>query len=670
MTEAHTRSTSGRSGRFIALEGPDGAGKTTLAAQLAEIDYDTALDRLASVGTGQGLVFVSRRQISRTSAYAAALMEHLSTMLWHSGDDPVLSDGFWASLQAAWFTAHSETVIAPLLASGFDVLVDGWLGKFSAQLVSQSFTESALEVVFERVLKPDAVVLLATDPAAAYDRGREFRASELGMHTGLDGHELGRDSFITYQTRTADTLGLFAQRRGWRVVDVASSESVDDTVSRLSSVITELRHYPSTAATVSAHLLVTGDPRVPTGRGGSQALDAQGSHYRWPAVDEGLEKAVTAQMHRSLSDRDARGVIGEFESAFAEFVGTGFAVSFSSGTSAIHAMSRAAGLRPGDGVIAPAYTFFATASPFAHDGIEVSFADADPVTGNVTAATLAAAIRLNTRAVIVTHMWGVPCRMDEIVELCRERGLMLLEDCSHAHFASWRGQRVGTFGDMAAFSCNQKAITTGEGGVLVTNSRTHRDHALLFGHYNKRCLIEIDSAAAYYGFAVTGMGVKHRITTLGAAIGVHELGRATEIESRRRATLDRYTTGLAANPVVSPVLVDPASRHGLYVLGLRFHPERALVSREQFVALCHSEGAHAIDIAGSTRDISGEPLFARTDPFAAWTPPPPRPRPHLPGVEAFDAKFVKLPLWGYDGDEPLVERYLAVLDKVSRVVAL
>jgi dTDP-4-amino-4,6-dideoxygalactose transaminase len=403
--------------------------------------------------------------------------------------------------------------------------------------------------------------------------------------------------------------------------------------------------------------------------GGTKALDIPHPHYTWPSVTAGLEDAVRAQLHRSLSDRDASGVIGEFETAFARFVGAPHAVSFASGTSAIHAMSRIAGLRPGDAIIAPAYTFFATATPFAYDGIEVRFADAGRY-GNVTAATLAEKLTPAVRAVIVTHMWGNPCPMDEIVEFCRTHELLLLEDCSHAHFASWRGERVGTFGDMAVFSTNQKAITTGEGGILVTANDRNRELALLFGHYNKRCQKEINPAAEYYPYSFTGMGLKHRITTLGAAIGLHQLDHAADIEARRRAILARYTTGLADNPVITPAVVPGVDgQHGLYVLGLRFHPENASVSRDEFVALCGAEGATEVDAPGSTRDISTEPLFARRDPFATWVPSTP-PATELPGVVAFQDTFIKIPLWGYPGDEPLVAGYLDVLTKVSAAVEL
>ncbi|WP_322770653.1 DegT/DnrJ/EryC1/StrS family aminotransferase, partial [Frankia sp. Cr1] len=239
--------------------------------------------------------------------------------------------------------------------------------------------------------------------------------------------------------------------------------------------------------------------------GGPKTLELPGPHYQWPIINDSLRQAILAQTERSLSDRDSTGIIGEFERAFATFVDAPYAVSFATGTSAIHAMSRIAGLRPGDAILAPAYTFPATASPFAFEGVEVVFADADEY-GNVTADTLADRLQPNVRAVIVTHMWGNPCGMEEIAEFCHEHGLLLLEDCSHAHFASCAGRHVGSLADMAVYSTNQKAITTGEGGVLTMSQLRFRDLALLFGHYNKRCKTEIDPAADYYPFAFTGMG--------------------------------------------------------------------------------------------------------------------------------------------------------------------
>jgi len=406
--------------------------------------------------------------------------------------------------------------------------------------------------------------------------------------------------------------------------------------------------------------------------GGPSSFDIPAPHYRWPIVDASLERALLAQSHRSLSDRDASGIIGEYEAAFAAFLGVDSrqVVSMASGTAAIHAMGRITGLQPGDAVLAPAYTFLATASPFGFDGIEVVFCDADPRNGNVTAASLAARMQPNVKAVIVTHMWGVPCEMEEIVAFSTANGLLLMEDCSHAHFASWDGQRVGLFGDLAVFSTNQKAITTGEGGILVARDPQQHDLAVLYAHYNKRSLAEIEQASPLHAFAFTGMGLKERMTTLGAAIGVHQLARAADIETRRRNVLATALKALDSNPVVTPISVPDHSKHGLYVIGLRFHPDCATVTRGEFVRLCVAEGAQEVDAPGSTRDLSAEPLFARRDPHAPWrAQAAPAALVALPGVARFQDTFVKIPIWGYQGDEDLVDGYLAALAKVSAAVA-
>jgi thymidylate kinase len=230
-------------GRFIALEGTDGVGKTALARHLADTDYDDIVPRLSAEPSGaRPLVYVPRRQISATSTYAASLMQHLSTILWHSGDAPDLSDAFWVSTQAAWFTAHTETVLQPLLAAGVDVLVDGWLHKFFARLLLQGFTEHELAVIFARVAMPDTVILLLADVGALYDRRRDFRPAEYGMHAGYGGlDQLNRDTFIDYQTRTREALRAFADRDGWPVMEIDPGEAIETTARRIEPILADLR---------------------------------------------------------------------------------------------------------------------------------------------------------------------------------------------------------------------------------------------------------------------------------------------------------------------------------------------------------------------------------------------------------------------------------------------
>ncbi|MFI9591188.1 hypothetical protein [Nonomuraea sp. NPDC052265] len=185
------------------------------------------------------MVFAPRRQISATSRYAATLMEHLATMLWHSGDAPDLPDAFWVGLQTSWFTAHSQTVLAPLLEAGHNVIVDGWIYKFCSKLLLQGYTQSDLDVIFGRVRVPDAVVLLSADPEALYDRRRQFRPAELGMHAGYG--ELNRTTFVDYQRAGLEQLHAYAARHAWPVVALDPAATVAESTAQLTGVIAGLR---------------------------------------------------------------------------------------------------------------------------------------------------------------------------------------------------------------------------------------------------------------------------------------------------------------------------------------------------------------------------------------------------------------------------------------------
>lgn len=232
-------------GRFLVLEGPDGAGKTTLAASLAECSYETAITGLAKPGPPataerpRPLVFAPRRQVSGTSAQSARLMEHLATMLWHSGDPPDLPDAFWVGLQAAWFIAHGETVVTPLLDAGHDVITDGWIYKFCSKLLLQGYAQPDLDVTFSRVRVPDAVILLSADPAALYDRRRHFRPAELGMHAGYK--ELNRATFIDYQRAGLEHLHGYAATDSWQVAALDPAADPATSARHLAAMIADLR---------------------------------------------------------------------------------------------------------------------------------------------------------------------------------------------------------------------------------------------------------------------------------------------------------------------------------------------------------------------------------------------------------------------------------------------
>ncbi|WP_433358788.1 hypothetical protein [Streptosporangium sp. CA-115845] len=242
-----------RRGRLIVLEGPDGIGKTTLAQGLADTTYEDTVDQdtvdqdIAGQATGTApaaaagprLVFVPRRQISRTSPYARTLMTQLATMLWHSGDAPDLPDGFWVTLQASWYSALRTTVVDPVLDAGHDVIMDGWWFKFFSKLLLQGWAQSDLDVIFGRVTGPDAVIVLTADLGTLYDRREDFQPREMGMHAGVS--DYGRQAFITYQHDGLKNLLAYADHHGWPVLDLDAAAPVADTLDQVRPLIAPLR---------------------------------------------------------------------------------------------------------------------------------------------------------------------------------------------------------------------------------------------------------------------------------------------------------------------------------------------------------------------------------------------------------------------------------------------
>jgi len=401
--------------------------------------------------------------------------------------------------------------------------------------------------------------------------------------------------------------------------------------------------------------------------GGEKSVKQATPHYTWPHLSNDLLEAITLQAQRSLSDRDASGVIGEFETAFASFIGRKHAIAFSSGTSALHAMCNAAQLPINAEILCCTYGFFASVSPFSYEGYRLIFCDSDEF-GNLSIESLESNFTSNTRAVLATHVWGNANDMTALVKFCKKRNLILLEDCSHAHFGKWNGKRLGTFGDMAAFSLNQKALTAGEGGVLVTDTEQYRDLALLFGHYNRRCKIEIASEHNYKAFAVTGMGLKHRPHTLSMAIGLNQLGKIHDITARRQNNLRKLSASTGDSKLLRPLLHPfEVADHGLYQLAFR-SPEGI---RDQVLATLIAEGAVEFNKSGSTKLMHNEPLFRRHRRSRSWTEVDLTPATNervFPNAKKLHGELIKLPLWGYEGDQETVNQYCAAIEKVLSLI--
>jgi dTDP-4-amino-4,6-dideoxygalactose transaminase len=401
--------------------------------------------------------------------------------------------------------------------------------------------------------------------------------------------------------------------------------------------------------------------------GGTAAVTAPTPHFTWPPIDGRAVSAVVSQLQSAVSIYDRSGVIAELEDALRCYFGARHAVLTASGTAALYDLYAACRIRPGDEVIVPAYTFFATVTPLLHLGAIPVLADCDE-RGNLDPADVARRITQRTSGIVVTHMWGVPADAAALRTLADAHELFFLEDGSHAHGASSRGRKIGTFGRGAAFSMNgPKPLSAGEGGFILTDDDETYYDALLHGQYNKRCRNEIPAEHRMYPFAVTGMGLKHRIHPLAASIALGQLDRLDEyLEGRTQiaAYLLEHLDGIPGIRVPKP---DKAMHPSWYGLVLQYQPDEldGLPAGRYHDALL-AEGCAEADRPGSTCPLNLLPLFqdpgellpAHKGTFA-YQPG------DFPQAEAFHAGAIKLPVWHREEHMRLAGQYVEAFRKVS-----
>lgn len=229
----------------------------------------------------------------------------------------------------------------------------------------------------------------------------------------------------------------------------------------------------------------------------------------------------------------------DFERQFAERIGSRFAYAVASGTAAIHTALAAIDPEPGEEIITTPITDMGALTPILYQGAIPVFADVDPFTGNVTAKTIAERLSDRTRAIVVTHLFGNPCDLTAILDVARPRGIPVIEDCAQAFEARHRGKRVGTFGEIACFSMQQgKHITTGEGGIVVTNDAALARRMYLF--LNKAWGYGDPNPDHYF------LALNYRLSELQGAVAGAQLNKLEWVATRRRELAAQLTERLRA----------------------------------------------------------------------------------------------------------------------------
>jgi dTDP-4-amino-4,6-dideoxygalactose transaminase len=299
---------------------------------------------------------------------------------------------------------------------------------------------------------------------------------------------------------------------------------------------------------------------------------------------------------------------GEFESKFAAFTGARFAITTTSGTTALEIGLRAAGLKRGDEVIVPALTFYATPFAALMQGMVPVFVDIDPATWCIDVNLIEAAITPRTRAIMPVHLGSRMCDMDRIGEIAARHDLVVVEDCAHAHGMTWQGKHAGTFGTLGCFSFQtSKLMTCGEGGVIIADDAWLEDRCR--GYMNSGRARTSDRTAAQG----TMLGWNYRMTEFQAAVLLAQLERLPEQAATRDANVVHFERRMAGIEGVGALARDPRqdtlSGYGV-VLRYEASAWRG-IARDRFAWALHKEG---IKLYGSFYEpVYRNALFAWRD---------------------------------------------------------
>ncbi|WP_460673072.1 DegT/DnrJ/EryC1/StrS family aminotransferase [Larkinella ripae] len=317
--------------------------------------------------------------------------------------------------------------------------------------------------------------------------------------------------------------------------------------------------------------------------GGEKTVQSQ---FPWPIYDESDVQAV-AEVVRSgrWGNPDCGDVVAAFEQEFAAYCGTKYAVSCVNGSVSLRLALMACGVRPGDEVIVPPYTFIATASTVLEVNCVPVFVDIDPDTYNLDPSALEAAITDRTKVIIPVHFAGLACDMDAILEIARRNNLKVIEDAAHAHGAEYKGRKLGSLGDAGSFSFqSSKNLTSGEGGMVVTN-----DENLYRMMASLRNVGRMEGHQWYDHF---NPGCNYRITQMQAVLLSHQLQRLDE-QTALRNDNGRYLTELLEGiDGITPLNRDVAeTRHGYHLYIFKYNSSAfGGLSRLDFVARLAAEG--------------------------------------------------------------------------------
>ena len=327
--------------------------------------------------------------------------------------------------------------------------------------------------------------------------------------------------------------------------------------------------------------------------------------------------------------------VERFQREFAAAVSARHAVALNSATAALHLALEAVGVKPGDEVVIPAYTFTATGEVVTYLGARPVLADCRADTLNLDASTIEARLTSRTKAIVPVHIAGQTCDMEPILDMARSRGLAVVEDAAHAFPATYKGRPVGTIGDVTAFSFYAtKTITTGEGGMVTTERDDYAARIKLMSlHGMSGDAWNRYSARGRWAYEVVDFGFKYNMTDIAAALGLAQLKRMSVFQQRREAIARRYSDAFGQLDTCFVPRDVGLGMHAWHLYILEVNPAALSVGRNEVVERLREKG---VSTSVHFIPLNLHPVYQRTFGYAAG---------QFPIAEAVFSRACSLPIF-------------------------
>jgi perosamine synthetase len=312
-------------------------------------------------------------------------------------------------------------------------------------------------------------------------------------------------------------------------------------------------------------------------------------------IDEESQEAVLEVLKSGQLAQGPK--VEEFEKAFADYIGTNYAIAVNNGTTALHVGLLAAGIAEGDEIITTPFSFIATANCCLFCGAVPVFVDIDGETFNIAPHFIEKKITPKTKAIIIVHLYGQPCDMDEILAICKKHHLVLIEDACQAHGAEYGGKKVGSFGIGCFSFYPTKNMTTGEGGVITTDNEKIARKARLIRQHGE-CQRYVSDV----------LGYNFRMTDIAATLGICQLKKLDVANAKRIINASYLSKHISQIEGIIPPYIAPRRKHVFHQYTIKV-AESYKLSRDELQKRLYTKGI------GSTvyypTPINKQPIYRR-----------------------------------------------------------